>query len=375
MPSPVPIRTVGLPRMHKEAGERRDFLPALVRSLAAFGAERILLEEGYGSGMGLSVADYREAAPGVVEVAPLDGCFAADLVLVLRWPQDELIRRMRPGSTLMTMAHFPTRPVRVALLKELGLRCVSLDCLKDDLGRRLVENLRAVGWNGVRSALRALRDGWPDFESVARGPLRVTVMGAGAVGCHAVQAATRYGDPPLRDELWRRGVPGVEVTVIDYDLTGQEAYVRARLAQTDLLVDATYRPDATEVIIPNEWIGDLPAHAALLDLCVDPYLPTQTPPQVKGIEGMPEGNLDQYVFAPDDPAWDRVPPQVPTEHRRLALSCYSWPGVDPFECMQVYGRQLEPLLRVVVTRGVEDLAPDGGSEPERAVARAELMQY
>jgi alanine dehydrogenase len=64
---------------------------------------------------------------------------------------------MRPGSVLVTMAHFPTRPGRVALLKQLGVRCVSLDCVKDDLGRRLVENLRAVGYNGVRAAFVELR--------------------------------------------------------------------------------------------------------------------------------------------------------------------------------------------------------------------------
>ena len=163
--------------------------------------------------------------------------------------------------------------------------------------------------------------------------------------------------------------------MVDYDLTCHEDYLRGLLRRSDLLVDATYRPDATRVIIPNDWIADLPEHAVMLDLCVDPYLFNQIPPQVKGIEGMPEGNLDQYVFPPDDPGWDRLPPQVRREHRRTALSCYSWPGVDPLDCMEVYGRQIGAMLRVLVSRGVERLAPERGTETERSVARAELMQY
>lgn len=368
------FRTVGLPRMHKEAGERRDFLPSLVRSLETLGAERIFIESDYGSGMGFSEADYMQASQ-VVRMVSLQECFAADLVLVLRWPDEALIRSMRRGAVLVTMAHFPTRPARVALLKELGVRSVSLDCLKDDLGRRTVENLRAVGWNGVRGAFGELERLLPGFDSPSRPPIRVTVMGAGAVGCHAVSAAARYGNPERQRQLHERGVPGVEVTVVDYDLTCHEDYLRGLLRCSDLLVDATYRPDATQIIIPNDWVADLPEHAVMLDLCVDPYLFAQTPPQVKGIEGMPEGNLDQYVFQPDDPGWDRLPPQVRREQRRTALSCYSWPGVDPLDCMEVYGRQIEPMLRVVVRQGVERLDPERGSEVERSVARAELMQY
>ncbi len=373
MQSPA-IRTVGLPRMHKEAGERRDFLPPRVRGLGSLGVERIFIESDYGSGMGFSEVDYLEASKAV-RVVSLEECFAADLVLVLRWPNDDLIRSMGRGAVLVTMAHFPTRPARVALLKEVGVRCVSLDCLKDDLGRRTVENLRAVGWNGVRGAFGELERLCPSLESPTRPPIRVTVMGAGAVGCHAVAAATRYGNPARQKELNELGVPGVEVTVVDYDLTCHEDYLRGLLRRSDLLVDATYRPDATRVIIPNDWVADLPEHAVMLDLCVDPYLFNQTPPQVKGIEGMPEGNLDQYVFPPDDPGWDRLPPQVRREHRRTALSCYSWPGVDPLDCMQVYGRQIEPLLGVVIGRGVERLDPKRGTETERSVARAEVMQY
>jgi len=140
--------TVGLPRMHKEAGERRDFLPRLVGYLERAGASKILLEEGYGSGIDVEPGEYL-AESDRVGFATYEECFEQDVVVVLRCPAEEAIRSMEPGSFLVSMIHYPTRPERVRLLRELGVHAVSLDSVTDDEGARLVEDRRAVGWNGV----------------------------------------------------------------------------------------------------------------------------------------------------------------------------------------------------------------------------------
>lgn len=370
----VRIRTVGLPRLHKEAGERRDFLPALVQFLERIGVERIFVEEGYGSGMGLSVETYTEAS-SLVRVGTLLECYQQDLVVALRCPSEDLLRSMRRGAVLVSMLHFPTRPGRVKLFHELGVRGVSLDSVKDDLGVRLVQNMAAVGWNGVKAAFIEVAKVLRNFDDPRRRPVRTTVLGAGAVGGHAVQAAIRYGDPELRQRLANRGVPGVEVTTIDYELTRDERYMLTRLEHTDLLIDATQRPDPSQVVIANEWIAALPVHAVILDLAVDPYDFTVDPPEVKGVEGLPEGNLDQFVFQPDDAAYNRLNPRVKSAERRTALSCYSWPGVDPRACMEVYGSQIEPVLRAVVATGLDQLDPQRGPYHERATSRADVARW
>ena len=365
---------VGLPRMHKEAGELRDLLPDFVSFLAAMDVSRVVIEEGYGSGMGFRSQDYlRRSAK--IEIGSYDDALSADLVLVLRSPSLEALAKLRRGTILMSMLHYDTQPRRNARLLELGIRAVSLDALVDDRGRRLVENMSAVGWNGMEVAFSELRRHYSAFEDSDRPPLHVTILGSGAVAGAAAFAATRYGDQDLRARMIARGLPGVEVRMVDHDLTGRASYMSSVLEVTDVLVDATKRPDPTKVVVPNAWIATMPRHAVIVDLSADPYDFEMAPPIVKAIEGIPQGDLDRYVFHPDDAAYAGLSQHADTSHRRVVASCYSWPGLHPRRCMELYGAQIEPLLHVVL-----GIPPDGwdvtsDDHLERSVARAEIRRW
>lgn len=365
----------GFPRTEVEAGERRDFLPELVTVLSRKHRAEIVLEHGLGARMGIGEADYLSDTP-TVRFAERDEAFAQDVVVVLRCPGEEEFALLEAGATLVSMLHFPTRPERVERLRELGLDAVGLDLLTDDEDRRLVENLSAVAWNGIEAAFDALEGTWPALRSPSRGPVRVTIFGAGSIGKHAVEAATKYGRQERADELLRAGVPGVEVTTIGRNLTGDARYVRERLALTDVLVDTTQRSDPSTAMVPNAWVGLLPQHAVICDCVVDPYLLDGRPRIVRGIEGIPAGNLDRWILPPDDPAWERtVPHEIPSAHRRTVASCYSWPGVHPRASMRRYGTQLAPVLETLIERGGLDGVRPDGSYHERALARAGLRWW
>jgi alanine dehydrogenase len=119
----------------------------------------------------------------------------------------------------------------------------------------------------------------------------------------------------------------------------------------------------------------MPEHAVLVDLSVDPYDCSANPIEVKGIEGMPQGNLDQYVFMPNDIIYDRIPKCVSVKHRRHAVSCYSWPGIHPRQCMALYGAQIRPILRAIIDRGGVQNINSHGRYFERAIGRALLSQW
>ena len=367
--------SIGLPRMHLETGEKRDFLPEFVQHLYRYGFE-IFLEHGYGAGMGIQDSDYLAVAP-TAHFTSHDVTFKKDLVLVLRYLGDNALTKMKSGACLISMLHYPTRSRRVEFLKEMGLEAISLDSIKDDVGRRLVENVRAVAWNGVEIAFKVLKEHYPapGLEDPNRLPIKVTVLGAGAVGMFAIQAAIRYGN----EKTWRYmasiGATGVQVTAVDYDLTNHPAITQQILKYTDILVDATQRSEPKKPVVQNEWIGLMRQHAVLLDLSVDPYDCEPEVRSVKGIEGIPQGNLDQYIFAPDDPAYAMIPACVRTNERRLAVSCYSWPGIYPKECMEIYGKQLYPLMHEIAKRGGVQNINRNGNFFQRAIGRAMLSNW
>jgi alanine dehydrogenase len=364
--------TVGFPRMHREGSERRDFLPPLIGLLAANGAE-VYVESGIGSDMGYTDLDYSTLSPDV-HVTDEDGAYRQDIVVVLRAPEGKYDKLQR-GQILVSMLHFSTRPARVRMLEEMGIDAISLDLIRNDDGRRLVENLRSVAWNGISSAFSALERTWPELGGPRHSTVKVLIMGAGRVGRHAVEFSTKFGDDARNERMIRAGLPGVEVVTAGRNLTGDPEYLKARLLLTDLLVDATARRDPSSAIIPNAWLALLPKHAVICDLAVDPYLLDAQPRIVRAIEGIPQGDLDQWEFAPEDPAWDRLPAGIPTDERRTVVTCYSWPGVRPEPCMHVYGSQLAPLLEALVTRGGMDGIRRDGPFHERALWRGSLRGW
>ena len=87
------------------------------------------------------------------------------------------------------------------MLQEMGIDAVSLDLIRDDDGARLVENLRSVAWNGIGAAFAALERSWPELAGPRRSTVKVLIMGAGRVGRHAVESATKYGDDARNERL------------------------------------------------------------------------------------------------------------------------------------------------------------------------------
>lgn len=366
-------KTIGFPRMMKEPSEKRVFLPEFVQFLTRLGLD-VYIEEGYGSREGFSFADYREGSLAIHECRR-EEALRQDLVLVLRSPTREDFTLLQRGHCLISMLHFPTRPRRVERLHRLDLRAISMDGIANGYNVRLVENMKAVGWNGLEVAFDWLEKQWPDFNLPHGGPVRVLILGAGMVGKHAVEAATKFGNIERNMALMEGDGPGSTATVVGRNASGNASAMKRLFGQTDILVDATQRRDPSQPVVPNAWLAWLPEYAVVVDLAVDPYTLETDPPVVRGIEGIPRGNLDKYVFPADDPDWDKtVPRQIPSGHRRTTVSCYSWPGIHPEACMRHYGRQLEPLMEVLVEKGYDGLSLDGGYF-ERALFRGTLKYW
>jgi alanine dehydrogenase len=366
-------KTIGFPRMMKEPGEKRVFLPEFIQDLTKFGTT-IYIEEGYGARSGFSFADYQQANPAI-HMCTRQEAFHQDAVVILRSPTMDEFRLIKKGAILISMLHYPTRPKRVQSLQELMIKAISLDSIEDDNNIRLVENMKAVAWNGLETAFDTLEKERPDLLSPGKKPVRVLILGTGMVGKHAVDAATKLGNIERNKEYMEAGGPGAISITVGRNITGNPEVIQELFGTADILVDATQRRNPSKPVVPNPWLDWLPPHAIVTDLAVDPYTLDGNPPVVRGVEGIPKGNLDQYVYYPDDPEWGKtVPDSIPCEHRRTVVSCYSWPGIHPEASMRHYANQMQNLMEVLFEKGYDRLSLEGGYF-ERALYRGTLKAW
>lgn len=366
-------KTIGFPRMRQEAGEKRVFLPEFVQHVAGLGV-RVCVEEGYGARSGFSFEDYKLAAPNI-HMCTRDETFQQEAVLILRSPKPDEFQLLKRGATLISMLHYPTRPIRVARLQESDIKAISLDSIVNDNGIRLVENMKAVAWNGLEAAFDWLENRWPGLVRPDKKPIQVLIIGTGMVGKHAVEAATKLGNVERNNDHIASHGHGAVAVSIGRNIASNATTMKALFSKADILVDATQRRDSSKPVVPNDWIVWLPEHAVVVDLAVDPYTLDADPPVIRGVEGIPQGNLDQYIFPADDPKWDSlVPASIPSKNRRTTVTCYSWPGVHPEACMQHYARQLEPLMYHLFKKGYDGISIFGDYF-ERALYRGTLKAF
>ena len=365
--------TIGFPRMKKEHGELRVFLPEFIQWLAGLGM-KIFIEEGYGSKSGFTFENF-QCDSELVQMCDRETAFAQEMVIVLRSPTREEFQMIPPDTVLISMLHYPTRSVRVEILQRQGIKAISLDSIISDQGLRLVENMKAVAWNGLEAAFDLLEQRWPDCIRPDGEPIRVLVCGTGMVGKHAVDAGSKLGNIERNNQHIEDGGPGAIVETIGRNITCNPATMQRLMRRADVLVDASYRRDPSLPLIPNSWIGCLPEHAVICDLSVDPYTMDADPPVVRGVEGIPQGNLIKYIFHPLDREWmDTIPPGIPTDCRRDTVTCYSWPGIHPEACMRHYAQQLQPLLEALLGTNYDELSLEGNYF-ERALYRGTLKSW
>jgi alanine dehydrogenase len=359
--------------MHKELNERRYFLPDFFASLKASKVV-IHIEEGFGHKLGLTETDYLAANPNI-EFCSKEEAYAQDIVVILRSPEMTELKLLKRGAILLSMLHYPTRASRVKTLKKRGIRAVSLDSLRDDFMQRIVYNPKGTSENGMETSFKELARIRKDFFSRRRLPIVVSIMGMGMIGLRAARSAGKFGSGELYDQVKAKKAKGVLVQMLPRTITADKKQLEEILATTDILVDATTRDNPYRCIVNNLQLGKMKEDAIILDLTADPYLVDDEGVQVKAIEGIPTGNLNNYIFYKDDPAYENIPQGVRKKHRRTVVSCNAWPGVKPEECMRLYGLQILPVLQKLLGKDLDDMELEGQNYFERAIVRATIRYF
>ena len=366
------IKSIGFPRMHKDAGEKRDFLPGFFKLFTGFADKTVCVEDGYGSAMGYSHEDYLAMNPKINFVSH-EEAYKTDLVLVLRAPEIYEIDWMKKGAVLFSMLHFDTREFRNGYLGERDINCFSMDSIKNDDGVRQVVNFYGTAYSGASIAFQTLKKNRLDFYALNREPLIISIMGFGSVGLNAAKAFKNLSNLEFLGKTEK--IPGLIIRMLTRSITGDVAQLKKVLPDTDILVDATWRSDPSIAIVSNELLGLLPKHAVILDLTADPYKTKVEPIQVKAIEGIPTGTLSHNVIEAGDTEYQNIPSEVDQSNKRTVVSCNAWPGLYPVEAMTVYGKQLKPYVKLLLEKGINLDASEEANPYERALKKASLEYF
>lgn len=367
------MKKIGFPRMHKEINEKRDFLPRFFKYLINEKAE-LFLEKGYGSAMGFTEEDYLMENPHI-QFTDNKGCYKKDIVVVLRAPEFHEIEWMRNDSILISMLHYPTRKSRTELLKSKNIHGVSMDLVRNDSLERIIVNYNGTSGSGIKVAFQELSKSMKNFYSRSRDIINVSIIGLGMVGLTAAKAAKIYGSSEINEKMKRLGAKGVLVRLLPRNITCDRNEMIQILKDTDILVDASTRDINSEYIIENEMVKYLKPSSIILDITADPYLTDVDPIQVKAIEGIPTGTLDKIVFYPDDDEYAFIPSSVSAINRRTVVSCNAWPGLNAFECMKLYGKQLTPIVKMIIRNNVREVNEHSDSFFMRAIYRGSIKYF
>ncbi len=364
------VKTLGFPRMIHERGEKRDFIPSLFKYLQKYNGIEIFLENTYGEGVGYTHEDYLKKNPHIKFVNHVEA-LEKDIVIVLKAPMENELKLMKKGSALFSMLHYDTRTTRNELLLAHDIKAFSMDSIEDDDNNRMVVNYYGTSRAGTKVAFYEFKKRFENFSLVSRKPLMATIIGMGGVGLNSAKAFEEFSDKEFLDS----NVSGVMIRMLPRSITKDLDALKEILKDTDILVDASKRLDTSKPILPNNLILALPDHAIILDLSADPYNTQISPKQVKGIEGIPTGNLEKYIIEINDKLYDSVPHGINSENRRVVVSCNAWPGVDPVDSMMTYEKQLRNFLKILVEKDLNSLSIDSEDLFERALVRSSLNYY
>jgi alanine dehydrogenase len=124
---------IGIPTEIKTDEYRVAITPAGVRELSVRGHE-VLVQAGAGDGSAMANEQFRAQGARIVEDS--DAVFAeADLVLKVKEPQPDEVRKLREGQTLFTYLHLAADPELARALQESGATCIAYETVEDCEGR------------------------------------------------------------------------------------------------------------------------------------------------------------------------------------------------------------------------------------------------
>src|SRR3981081_2889251 len=268
---------IGVPTEIKSDEYRIAITPAGVRELTVRGHE-VLVQAGAGEGSAMASDQFRAQGARIVDDA--DAVFAeAELVLKVKEPQPDEVRKLRDGQVLFTYLHLAAEPELARALQESGATCIAYETVEDSEGRlpllapmsevagKIATQAGAFMLEKPLGGRGILLGGVPGVAAAT-----VLVIGGGVVGMNAaIIAIGMQADVFVFDRSIDRlrelelAFAGGASTVYSSTLAIEEMLPAADLVIGAVLIHGGRAPR----VITREQLKLMKRHAVLVDVSID----------------------------------------------------------------------------------------------------------
>jgi len=268
---------IGVPTEIKPQEHRAGLTPGCVRELVRAG-HQVIVQAGAGAGAGFTDEEYERAGGQLANDA--EEVFAqSTLIIKVKEPQAEEIRRLRPHHILFTYLHLAPDPAQARNLLASGATAIAYETVTDPNGGLplLAPMSEVAGRLAIQAAAKSLEKsaggsgvllgGVPGVE-----PGKVVVLGGGVVGMNAARVALGFGAKVtvLDKALGRlRHIDDVfqgRVTTLYSNLEN----IEQALTGADALIGAVLIPGATAPkLVTRDMLKLMRPGSVMVDVAID----------------------------------------------------------------------------------------------------------
>ncbi len=334
-------------------GERRVALvPDVVRKLAGRGIE-VLVERGAGDGA--LIPDEAFAQAGATVSDDQGALWGADVVVTIAPPDPANIARMREGALLIGFLQPLTSAATATAARDARITALAMEAIPRISRAQSMDALSSqsnvAGYEAVVLAAEHLVRFFPMLMTAAGTipPAKVLVLGAGVAGLQALATARRLGAvttgydvrPEVAEQVESLGANFLDLGI---EAAGEGGYAREltdeeRARQQQALEDAI---KGFDVVITTALVPGRPAPRLVSAAAVEGMKPGSVIVDLAGETG---GNCELTE-----------PGQTAVKHGVTIVSPLNLPAQMPEHASQLFARNVQELLGLVVADGEEGAA-------------------
>jgi alanine dehydrogenase len=268
---------IGVPKEIKVHEYRVGMTPGSVREAVHHGHE-VFVQAGAAERIGASDDDYRKAGAIILKTA--DEVFAkADMIVKVKEPQAEEIKRLREGQVLFTYLHLAPDPEQAKGLMNSGCTAIAYETVTNARGGLplLAPMSEVAGRMSVQAGAHCL-----EMEQGGRGtllggvsgvaPAKVVVLGGGVSGVNAARMAVG-----LAARVSIIDINLERLYAIDQQFNGTvetlystKAAIEEQVLEADLVIGAVLVPGAAAPkLVTAEMVRKMKRGSVIVDISID----------------------------------------------------------------------------------------------------------